>query len=83
MHTWLALTHAQVPVDIVSEREIDLMSYKVCYLSGPNLTRAAAQEVARVGGSRRHIVADCRSAQRDEYNRPLDLLGDLFSGSRR
>ena len=39
MHTWLALAHAQVPVDIVPEREIErLDGYKVCYLSGPNLT---------------------------------------------
>ena len=47
MHTWLALMHAQVPVDIVSEREIDLLDRcKVCYLSGPNLTGAAAKKLA-------------------------------------
>src|SRR2546423_12640706 len=49
MHTWLALAHAQVPVDIVSEASVaagGLAKYKVCYLSGPNLTRAAADQLA-------------------------------------
>ena len=48
MHTWLALTHAQVPVDILSERQVgdgELDRYAVCYLSGPNLTRAAAAKL--------------------------------------
>src|SRR5215217_7235563 len=57
MHTWLALAHAQVPVDIVSEGAVaagGLAKYKVCYLSGPNLTRAAADKLAhwvRAGGT--------------------------------
>ncbi len=78
MHTWLALTHAQMPVDIVPEREIERLDrYKVCYLSGPNLTRAAATKVrewVEAGGT---LWLTAGAAQRDEFNRPLDLLGDL------
>jgi lysophospholipase L1-like esterase len=80
MHTWLALTHAQTPVDIVPEREIERLDhYKVCYLSGPNLTRAAAAKLRQwveAGGT---LWLTAGAAQRDEFNRPLNLLGDLSS----
>ncbi len=45
MHTWLALTHAQTPVDIVPEYEVaegQLAKYRVCYLSGPAIVAAPA-----------------------------------------
>ena len=78
MHTWLALTHAQTPVDIVPEREIERLDrYKVCYLSGPNLTHAAAAKVrswVEAGGT---LWLTAGAGQRDEFNRPLDLPGDL------
>src|SRR5205823_4227144 len=48
MHTWLALAHAQMPVDVVSEQQAAkgmLDGYSVCYLTGPNLTRAAAEKL--------------------------------------
>jgi hypothetical protein len=83
MHTWLALTHAQIPLDILPEREIDRLDrYKVCYLSGPNLTRTAAaklREWVAAGGS---LWLTAGAAQRDEFNRPLDLLGDLLAVER-
>lgn len=76
MHTWLALTHAQTPVDIVPEREIERLDhYKVCYLSGPNLTRAAAARLRQwveAGGT---LWLTAGAAERDEYNRPLELFG--------
>ena len=81
MHTWLALAHAQVPVDILSERDAAegrLSAYKVCYLSGPNLTRAAAEKLAdwvRAGGT---LWVTAGAAAHDEYNRPLDTLDDLL-----
>lgn len=79
MHTWLALTHAQTSVDILPEREFDrLDEYKVCYLSGPNLTRAAAKKLSRwvqAGGT---LWMTAGAASRDEYNRPLDTLTTLL-----
>lgn len=83
MHTWLALTHAQTPVDIIPEREIERLDrYKVCYLSGPNLTRAAAaklREWVEAGGT---LWLTAGAAERDEFNRPLDLLGELATVER-
>ena len=85
MHTWLALSHAQVPVDIVPEREIAsgrLDGYKVCYLSGPNLTRAAAARLkswVEAGGT---LWLTAGAASRDEFNRPLDTLTQLLPAVR-
>lgn len=81
MHTWLALTHAQIPVDIVHESEAAegfLSGYKVCYLSDPNITRAAAAKLAawvQAGGT---LVMTAAAGEKDEYNRPLDTLDKLL-----
>ena len=85
MHTWIALSHAQVPVDIVSEAQVArnlLEGYSVCYLTGPNLTRAAAEKLkawAQKGGTL-WLAAD--AASRDEFNRPLQVLDDLLPAKR-
>ena len=85
MHTWLALTHAQVPVDIVSEQQAAkgmLDSYSVCYLTGPNLTRAAAEKLwqwVQAGGT---LWLTAGAASRDEFNRPLHVLDDLLPADR-
>jgi len=81
MHTWLALAHAQVPVDVVGERQAErggLVGYQVCYLSGPNLSQAAAQELTawvRAGGT---LWLTAGAAARDEFNRPLATIEDLL-----
>ncbi len=81
MHTWLALAHGQVPVDILSERQLAggaLAGYQVCYLSGPNLERQAAGKLAewvRQGGI---LWLTAGAAARDEFNRPLDALDALL-----
>jgi hypothetical protein len=81
MHTWLALAHAQVPVDVVGERQAErggLDGYKVCYLSGPNLSRAAAEKLAawvRAGGT---LWLTAGAAARDEFNRPLSTIEELL-----
>ena len=85
MHTWLALAHAQVPVDIVSEAAVaagGLAKYKVCYLSGPNLTRAATDKLAewvRGGGT---LWLTAGAAARDEYDRSLTTLDGLLPARR-
>lgn len=82
LHTYLALLHAQVPVDFVSEEEAAagrLQGYKAVYLFGPNLSRAAARAVrewVRGGGV---LYASAGAGGRDEYNRPLDELEPVFS----
>lgn len=85
MHTWMALTHAQMPVDVVAERQVErglLDAYKVCYLSGPNLTRAAALKLktwVQAGGT---LFLTAGAASKDEYNRPLDVFDDLLPAQR-
>lgn len=74
MHTWMALAHAQIPVDFVGEKQAErgfLDGYKVCYFSGPNLTREAAGKLSdwvKAGGT---LVLSAGAAMRDEFNRPL------------
>lgn len=85
MHTWMALTHAQVPVDIVAERQVErdlLQNYRVCYLSGPNLTRAAAAKLKRwvqAGGT---LWLTAGAAMRDEFDRPMDVLDEILPALR-
>ncbi len=85
MHTWLALTHAQVPVDIVSEQQVAkglLDGYSVCYFSGPNLTQAAAARLkqwVQKGGT---LWLTAGAAARDEFDRPLSTLDDLLPAVR-
>ncbi len=85
MHTWMALAHAQIPVDFLSEQQVDddlLKDYKVCYLSGPNLTRTAAAKLkiwVENGGT---LFLTAGAASRDEYNRPLPTLDSLLPAKR-
>jgi len=74
---WTALAHAHVPVDAIDEvmlAQADLSRYKVLYLCGPNVTRAAAEKVARwveAGGT---LVTSAGGAAFDEANQPLTAL---------
>ncbi len=85
MHTWLALTHAQMPVDIVSEQQTArgaLDGYRVCYLSGPNLTRAAAEKLKQWVQRSNTLWLTAGAAARDEYNRPLHTLDEMLPATR-
>ncbi len=85
MHTWLALSHGQVPVDVVSEMDVAegiLSKYRVCYLSGPNLTRAAAEKLASWVESGGTLFMTAGAAEGDEFNRPLDTLFPLLPSER-
>ncbi|MCX6910086.1 MAG: beta-galactosidase trimerization domain-containing protein [Verrucomicrobia bacterium] len=81
MHTWLALSHAQMPVDVVSERQVEknlLAGYRVCYLTGPNLTAAAAGKLkqwVQKGGT---LWLTAGAASHDEFNRPLNVLDEIL-----
>ncbi len=85
MHAWMVLAHAQIPVDFLSEAQVAegaLSDYRVCYLAGPNLTRAAAEAVARwtTDGGRLIVTAD--AGARDEFDRPMDIISDLLPAQR-
>ncbi len=77
---YLALQHAHVPVDIVSEDDLAdgvLRGYKALYVTESNVPHAAAAKIAewvRGGG----VLQLCAGAGlRDEYNAPLAELLDL------
>lgn len=81
MNTWLALTHAQIPVDVMGESDVAdglLAKYKAAFLSDPNLTRAAAVKLrdwVQTGGT---LILAAGAGERDEFNRPLETLNGLL-----
>lgn len=84
-HLWLALTHVQIPVTFVSERDVErglLKNFKVCYLSGPNLTGLAAKMLEKWVGDGGTLVLTAGGAARDEYDRPLTGLPAILPAKR-
>lgn len=85
MHTWLALAHAQIPADILSERDIEdntLNTYKVCYFSGTHITEKAAvrlKEWVRRGG---RLILTAGAGTKNEYNQPLHDFESIIPVSR-
>ncbi|MGB2822380.1 MAG: hypothetical protein WBF17_15450, partial [Phycisphaerae bacterium] len=79
--TYTALAHAHVPVDPLDEEMLaaeDLSRYKAIYVSGPNLTRAAAgrlKEWVLAGGT---LYTSGWGLVRDEANRPLAELAPVL-----
>jgi hypothetical protein len=85
MHTWLALAHAQVPVDIVHESQAaagELSDYDVCYLSGRHITADAATALKAWVASGGTLWMTAGAASADEYNRPLHTLDELLPARR-
>jgi hypothetical protein len=78
---WLALRHAQAPVDLMSEDDLltdRVGRYRVLYLAGDHLRRdtaAALAEWVRGGGV---LFASAGGGLWDEYNRPLATLYPVF-----
>ncbi|MGC9317054.1 MAG: hypothetical protein ACP5KN_03330 [Armatimonadota bacterium] len=81
MHSYLALTHAQIPVDFLSEEDVAagrLADYEALYLFGPNLHSSAAEPIARWVTSGGTLYMSPGAAVADEYNRPLRPLDDAL-----
>lgn len=81
MFTWLALTHNQIPVDFVSEQtlaEKDLSGYKVCYFSGRNLSRLAAEKLKQWVKNGGTLFLTAGAGSKDEFNRPTNILDDIL-----
>ena len=74
---YTALAHAHIPVDAIDEVMIardDLARYKIIYVNGTHLTRAAAEKLARwveAGGT---LYTSGGGCARDEANQPLAAL---------
>jgi len=84
--TYTALAHAHVPVDPLDEGLLateNLSRYKVIYVSGPNLTRAAARKLARWVADGGVLYTSGWGLARDEANRPLAELAPVLGLTKR
>ena len=83
---YLALAHAHIPVDILSEQQLaegKLARYKAIYLPGPHLRRDAAgavKEWVRAGGS---LWTDALGLSGDEANQPATAFAEVLGLSER
>jgi hypothetical protein len=77
MHTYLALRHDQIPVDVVSDRDVRdglLRPYKVAYLFGEQLDHRDITPLVRWVRQGGTLVLSPGAASRDELNQVNDEL---------
>ena len=85
MHTWLALNHAQIPTDILSERDIEdgvLDPYKVCYFSGTNLTQKASVKLKEWVNNGGVLVLTAGAGMKNEYNQANSDFENILPAKR-
>ncbi len=78
---WLALTHAHIPMDILSEQQLaegGLDRYKAIYIIGPNLRRDAAAKVERWVRNGGTLFTDALGLSRDEANQPATAIAPML-----
>lgn len=77
MHTYIAMRHGQVAVDVLSEQDVidgRLNTYKTAYLFGDNLDHEAITPLSswiKAGGT---LVLAAGAGEKDEFNRPTFKL---------
>ncbi len=82
--THWALTHAGYDADYLAEEDVEtgeIARYKALYLDGPQFRRKSAEAIrgwVEKGGV---LCASAGAASRDEFDRPVDVLEQVF-GSR-
>jgi len=78
---YLALMHAHVPVEVLSEQQLaegKLDHYKVIYIPGAHLRRDSASAVrawVRAGGT---VWTDASGLSRDEANQPATAMNEML-----
>ena len=78
---WMALRHAQYPVDLITDEDIaegKLKDYRVLYIVGSEMLRAATEPLkkwVRDGGI---LYATGGGGLLDEYHRPLETLHEMY-----
>jgi hypothetical protein len=78
---YLALAHAHIPVDILSEQRLAegaLEQYKAIYVVGPHLRRDAAEQLKRWVQAGGLLWTDALGLSRDEANQPTAAIAGLL-----
>jgi hypothetical protein len=78
---WLALRHAQYPVDLITDQDIAdgrLESYKVLYVVGSEMLRAAAEPLKQWVAAGGTVYATAGGGLLDEYRKPLTELFEMY-----
>lgn len=86
VYTYLALNHDQIPVDIISEKDVlegSLSQYNVAYLNGEHLRRDVAEKIRDWVNDGGNVWADAGAATRDEADDRMDVLEPVFGARHR
>ena len=78
---WMSLRHAQYPVDLITDEDVAdglLEPYKVLYIVGSEMLRAAAQPLKKWIENGGIVYATGGGGLLDEYRKPLDTLYDMY-----
>ena len=80
-HLHTALVHAGFAVDLVDQHDLEhggLQPYRALYLTGPNLSVAAEQQLSDWVTAGGVLAVTPGAATADELNRPTNLLNDVL-----
>lgn len=80
-HLHTALIHRGYAVDFVDQHDLEhggLERYRALYLTGPNLSVAAQQKVAKWVAAGGVLAVTPGAATADELNRPTNVLNDVL-----
>ena len=78
---WMALRHAQYPVDLILDEDFAegrLKPYKVLYIVGSEMLRAAAEPLMQWVKDGGIVYATGGGGLLDEYRSPLTMLHDMY-----
>ncbi|MBW8040781.1 MAG: hypothetical protein FVQ85_12355 [Planctomycetes bacterium] len=78
---WLALRHAQFPVDLITDEDIadgHLGTYRVLYIVGSEMLRAAAEPLMSWVKNGGVVYATGGGGLLDEYHAPLKMLYHMY-----
>jgi hypothetical protein len=88
MMAYLALLHAGIPVDIVSDEQVvdgwfDRGKYKVLYVVNESIPAAALAAIEKWVAGGGHLWASGWAGMRDEYNTPTDAWNTMLGVKQR
>ncbi|MCM8763907.1 MAG: beta-galactosidase trimerization domain-containing protein [Candidatus Omnitrophica bacterium] len=85
MHTWLALTHSQIPVDFLSEKMIEegwLKDYRVAYFSDTAISEKAAWQIRQWVGRGGTLVLTAGAGMKNQFNKKSPVLEEILPAVR-